>query len=87
MKSIKRILKSLPPCQSVRYKAEANKIYKHLLLGHNYRSIGGKKLTISPNLIRFKLGHYRLIFIFSNGAFHPQAFIARKNLESYLKRR
>lgn len=87
MKSFNRILKTLPPCQSARYMAEAKRIHKHLLLGLSYRELGGRKLTIDPSLIRFKLGDYRLIFVFSNDAFQPEAFLARKNLESYLKRR
>lgn len=87
MKSMNRLLKTLPKCQSARYIAEAKDIYSHLLQSHNYRDIGGRKLTIDPSLIRFKLGDYRLIYIFSNGAFQPKAFLARKNFESYLKRR
>lgn len=87
MKSMNRLLKTLPKCQSARYVAEAKDIYSHLLQSRNYRDIGGRKLTIDPKLIRFKLGNYRLIFVFTNGGFEPKAFLARKNLESYLKRR
>jgi mRNA-degrading endonuclease RelE of RelBE toxin-antitoxin system len=86
MKSMKRLLKTLPKCKSA-YKVDAKTIYTHLLQGHSYRDIGGRKLTIDPKLIRFKLGEYRLIFIFINGVFEPKALLSRKNLESYLKRR
>ncbi|KTF08635.1 hypothetical protein [Pseudoalteromonas sp. 10-33] len=87
MKSINRVLKTLPPCQSARYVSEAKRIYKHLLLGFNYRELGGRKLNIDPRLIRFKLGSYRLIFVFSDGVFQPKVLLARKDFESYLKRR
>lgn len=87
MKSINRVLKTLPPCQSARYVSEAKRIYKHLLLGFNYRELGGRKLNIDPSLIRFKLGSYRLIFVFSDGVFQPKVLLARKDFESYLKRR
>ncbi|WP_441856410.1 ParE family toxin-like protein [Pseudoalteromonas distincta] len=87
MESMNCLFKTFPKCKSGRYLSEAKKIYNHLLQGRNYRDIGGRKLTIAPNLIRFKLGNYRLIFIFRNGNFQPKALLARKNLESYLKRR
>ncbi|WP_440589753.1 ParE family toxin-like protein [Pseudoalteromonas pernae] len=53
----------------------------------DYQKLGGKKLVIAKHLIRFKLGHYRLIFKQTNSGFVLEALIQRKSLNRFLKRR
>jgi len=76
---------SSPDCQKHIKKAL---IIKHGLdSGLEYQKLGGKKLHLARHLIRFKLGHYRLIFKHTNSGFAVEALIQRKSLNRFLKRR
>lgn len=87
MKTIKPLFKHFPKSTSARYLEPAFNIYKQLLQGQDYRTLGGCRLTVDRELIRFRLGPYRLIFKNKHGLIIPIILIARKNFDAYLKRR
>lgn len=67
--------------------SKALNIEKQLANGLDYQLLGGKKLHLAKDLIRFKLGQYRLIFKHTQMGFAPETLIQRKNLTRFLKRR
>ena len=70
-----------------KYFHRALSIQEELDKGCEYQRLGGKKLHLSKDLIRFKLGYYRLIFKKTTSGFVLEALIQRKNLNRFLKRR
>ncbi|MDT0628052.1 hypothetical protein [Alteromonas sp. W364] len=62
-------------------------IQQQLELGCPYSKLGGQQLTVNKNLLRFKLGSYRLIIRAVNNKYIPEMLIQRKHLEQKLKRR
>ena len=87
MKNLKKSFSSFEPQVSTRYFSRALTILDQLNSGANFRLLGGRCLQQNRKFIRFKLGHYRLIIKSNNGVIQLQAFIHRKNLEIYIKRR
>ena len=87
MKSLKSLFDSFPVLVINRYFHKAKVIKQNLDNGIDYQAVGGKKLRLAENLIRFKLGEYRLIFKRSESGFVPDSLIQRKNLHLFLKRR
>jgi mRNA-degrading endonuclease RelE of RelBE toxin-antitoxin system len=65
----------------------AQRIEALLENGEPYHAIGGKRLTLKPSLIRFRLGAYRLIFERQDTGYKALMLIPRKHLERELKRR
>ncbi|GHB59036.1 hypothetical protein GCM10008107_05200 [Psychrosphaera saromensis] len=70
-----------------KYFHRALSIQEELDNGCKYQKLGGRKLHLAKNLIRFKLGYYRLIFKKTNTGFVLETIILRKNLNHFLKRR
>ncbi|MDO6569012.1 hypothetical protein Q4561_18210 [Alteromonas sp. 1_MG-2023] len=70
-----------------RYLTKAKAIEEALNTGVQYSRFGGKKLKLSKNLVRFKLGNYRLIFKYTPNGLIPESLIQRKHLSRFLKRR
>lgn len=87
MKTIKSLFKSFPSADCKKYINKAAAIEQSLNTCGDYQKLGGKKLIIAKHLIRFKLGHYRLIFKQTNSGFILEALIQRKSLNRFLKRR
>ena len=87
MKTIKSLFKSFPAANCQRYVDKAIAIEHSLNSSVDYQKLGGRKLTIAKDLIRFKLGHYRLIFKHTSSGFIVEALIPRKSLDRFLKRR
>jgi mRNA-degrading endonuclease RelE of RelBE toxin-antitoxin system len=87
MKTIKSLFKSIPSADCQKYLSKAAAIEQSLNSYIDYQKLGGKKLVIAKHLIRFKLGHYRLIFKQTNSGFVLEALIQRKSLNRFLKRR
>lgn len=87
MKTIHSLFKVFPPSDGDKYIQKALHIEHGLDSGKKYQKLGGKKLHLAKHLIRFKLGHYRLIFKLTNSGFTLEALIQRKNLNRFLKRR
>ncbi|MGK2231607.1 MAG: hypothetical protein ACI92O_000765 [Colwellia sp.] len=87
MKTIHSLFKNFPSSGANQYIEKALLIEHRLGLGIEYPKLGGKKLLLAKHLIRFKLGHYRLIFKRTNSGFALEALIQRKNLNRFLKRR
>ena len=87
MAALKKLFTKFPPAVAQRHYSQACQIQNQLFEFYHFQSIGGRKLLLAPNLIRFKLGSYRLIFELNDGKFLPLVLIHRKNLTSFLKRR
>jgi mRNA-degrading endonuclease RelE of RelBE toxin-antitoxin system len=84
---IKSLFKHFPSESCQRHFDKAIAIEQSLNSSVDYQKLGGRKLTIAKGLIRFKLGHYRLIFKHTSSGFIAETLIPRKSLERYLKRR
>jgi len=87
MKTIHLLFSNFPSSDGDKYIQKALFIEHGLDSGLEYQKLGGKKLNLAKHLIRFKLGHYRLIFKFTNTGFALEALIQRKSLNRFLKRR
>ena len=87
MASLENIFRAFPEDVNRRYFSSAVSINEQLAKHVHYHLLGGKRLVIAPNLIRFKLGNYRLIFQAKSDSYQPLTLIHRKNLTSFLKRR
>ena len=87
MKTIQSMFKKFPSSDANKYTQKALVIEQELGAGAEYQKLGGKKLNLAKHLIRFKLGHYRLIFKFTHSGFMLEALIQRKSLKRFLKRR
>ncbi|MBU2925810.1 hypothetical protein Q4530_01095 [Colwellia sp. 1_MG-2023] len=87
MKTNTTIFKGYPALTNSCYFIKACKIQNSLEQGIEYQKLGGLKLRKTKDLIRFKLGEYRLIFKRAQYGFIPETLIQRKNLPLFLKRR
>lgn len=87
MKTIHSLFKNFPSSDANKYTQKALLIEHRLSSGTEYQKLGGKKLNLAKHLIRFKLGHYRLIFKLTHSGFALEALIQRKSLNRFLKRR
>ena len=87
MKTLNTLFKPYPNLVKSRYFQRALSIQKKLSNGEYYHHIGGKRLVCAKNLIRFKLGGYRLIFKRDQLGYLPELLLQRKNLDRFLKRR
>ena len=87
MKTIHSLFSNIPSSDVDKYIKKALLIERGLCSGLEYKKLGGRKLHLAKHLIRFKLGHYRLIFKFASSGFALEALIQRKSLNRFLKRR
>lgn len=87
MKTIHSLFSNFPSSDGNKYIKKALVIEHGLGSGLDYQKLGGRKLNLAKQLIRFKLGHYRLIFKLTNSGFALEALIQRKSLNRFLKRR
>ncbi|NQZ09706.1 MAG: hypothetical protein HRT35_21355 [Algicola sp.] len=87
MKTLYSLFTNSPTTLRKRYYKRAAAIQSHLKLGTHYQDLGGRQLKCSHELIRFRLGDYRLLFKRSAKGFMPEVLLHRKNLEKFLKRR
>lgn len=87
MISLKKLFQAFPAEVHKQHFESATYIQEQLKCKTQFHLLGGKRLVIAPNLIRFKLGHYRLLFQAQNNSYQPISLIHRKNLSVYLKRR
>ena len=87
MKTLFQLFSAYPKQVSKRYLTKAIYIENQLVNGINYQKLNGSQLRCRPELIRFKLGIYRLIFQLCPDGYKPLYLIKRKNLDRFLKRR
>jgi len=87
MNTIHSLFKKTSSSDSSKHIPKALIIEHGLSSGKGYQNLGGKKLHLAKDLIRFKLGHYRLIFKHTKSGFTLEALIQRKSLKLFLKRR
>jgi len=87
MKTLHQLFSRYSKQVSKRYLTKAISIENQLVNGVNYQRLNGSQLRCRPELIRFKLGIYRLIFQHNPCGYKPLCLIKRKNLERFLKRR
>lgn len=86
MKSLQQLFSSLPKREKDIFYPSARKIFLQLAQGVDYYKLKGKQLRTDRQLIRFRLGKYRLIFAKNDNGFEPIGLIHRKQLETWLKR-
>lgn len=87
MKTLTNLFNCYPQMVRKCYYQRAIIIQNKLNNGECYQRIGGKRLHLANELVRFKLGAYRLIFKRSAQGFIPEKLLQRKNLNTFLKRR
>lgn len=87
MNTLLQLFSQYPQQVSKCYLTKATHIKDQLYNGVNYQLLSGCRLQLCPELIRFKLGKYRLIFKLDSNGYQPLYLIKRKNLERFLKRR
>ncbi|MCJ8273103.1 MAG: hypothetical protein MJK04_27345 [Psychrosphaera sp.] len=87
MKTLHSLFSDYPETVEQRFYQRALNIQIRLKQGVHYQNLGGRRLMLCHELIRFKLGSYRLLFTRSGKGFTPEFLVQRKNLEKFLKRR
>ena len=87
MKTLLQLFSAYPSQVARHYLTKAINIEIKLSNGVNYHELNGVRILLDRDLIRFKLGIYRLIFKRNSNGYTPLFLIKRKNLERFLKRR
>ncbi len=87
MKPLLKLFSAYPKLVGKYYLTKAINIENQLSIGVHYHELNGTRLLLHPDLIRFKLGIYRLLFKRNSNGYTPLFLIKRKNLERFLKRR
>jgi hypothetical protein len=87
MKTLKNLFSTHPQNTISRYWLRAVDIQTQLNQGIHYQALGGRRLLACHQLIRFKLGKFRLIFEQRVNGLTPEFLLHRKNLDKLLKRR
>jgi mRNA-degrading endonuclease RelE of RelBE toxin-antitoxin system len=87
MNNLKKLFIQQKSIVNKRYFERALYIQTQLNCGQHYQSLGGQRLVLAKELIRFKLGAYRLIFKRNSMGYTPEFLLPRKDLNRFLKRR
>lgn len=87
MKTLQSLFINTSQIVRQRYYKRATAIQTHLKQGTHYQDLGGRQLKCNHELVRFRLGHHRLLFRRTAKGFMPEFLVQRKDLEKLLKRR